>query len=261
MKSLVRWSATVGLVGATIVGSLVGAGLRALALTPEQIVQKLRPVPMFTIANAQGAPLVASPPNGQKGSPVAGVFVSQKDAQAFLETLKSKNPNLAKEVKVVPVSLAEVYQLVRSNQGKPDQLDFAYVPTKQQLDSAVAVMKVGDKKATQFNGTPLFVARAGKEKGFLTIQQGDKSVIPMFFNKEELQALLDRFKQQQPTLATSIDIQVFPLEGVVEAMQKQNDPQLDKLVLIPPRESIEFVRSLAPAQGKPQAAPAAKPKK
>ena len=104
MKSLIRWSATVGLVGATIVGSLVGAGLQALALTPEQIVQKLRPVPMFTIANAQGAPLVASPPNGQKGSPVAGVFVSQKDAQAFLETLKSKNPNLAKEVKVVPVS-------------------------------------------------------------------------------------------------------------------------------------------------------------
>ncbi len=262
MKSLIRWSATVGLVGVTIVGSFVGAGLRALALTPEQIVQKLRPVPMFTIANSQGAPLVASPPNGQKGSPVAGVFVSQRDAQAFLETLKSKNPNLAKEVKVVPVSLAEVYQLVQSNQGKPDRLDFAYVPTKQQLDSAVAVMKVGDSKVTQFNGTPLFVARAGKEKekGFLTIQQGDKSVIPMFFNKEELQTLLDRFKQQQPNLASSVDIQVFPLEGVVEAMKKQNDPQLDKIVLIPPRESIEFVRSLAPAQGRP-AAPAAQPKK
>ena len=43
MKSLIRWSATVGLVGTTIVGSLVGAGLRVLALTPEQIVQKAPP--------------------------------------------------------------------------------------------------------------------------------------------------------------------------------------------------------------------------
>ena len=122
------------------------------------------------------------------------------------------------------------------------------------------MLKVADQKVTQFNGTPLFVARAGKEKGFLTIQQGDKAVIPMFFNKEELQSLLDRFKQQQPNLATSIDIQVFPLEGVVEAMKKQNDPQLDKIVLIPPRESIEFVRSLTPAQGRSQTAPA-QPKK
>lgn len=260
MKSLVRWSATVGLVGTTIVGSLVGVGLRALALTPEQIVQKLRPIPVFTIANGQGAPLVASPPSGQKGSPVAGVFISRKDAQAFLEALKSKNPGLAKEVKVVPVSLAEVYQLNRANQGKPDQLDFAYVPTKQQVDSAMSLMKQSGQQVQQFNGTPLFVARAGKDKGFLTIQQGDKSVIPMFFNKEELQSLLDRFKQQQPNLANSTDIQVFPLEGVVEAMQKQNDPQLDKIVLVPSKESIEFVRSLEPAQGKPQAAPS-KPKK
>lgn len=256
MKSLVRWSAAVGLVGSTLVGAM-----SVLALTPEQIAQKLRPIPVFTIANNQGAPLVASPPSGQKGTPVAGVFISRKDAQAFLEALKSKNPNLAKEVKVVPVSLAEVYQLNQASQGKPDQLSFEYVPTKQQLDSAVALLKQGgDQKVQQFNGTPLFVAQAGKDKGFLTIQQGNQSVIPMFFNKEDLQVLLERFKQQEPSLANSVGIQVFPLEGVVEAMKKQNDPQLDKVVLIPSRESIEFVRSLAPAQAKPQAAPS-QPKK
>jgi Tic22-like family len=233
----------------------VAGGLQVLALTPEQIMQKLRPIPVFTIADAKGAPLVASPPSGEKGGPVAGVFISQKDANAFLENLKSKNPNLAKEVKVVPVSLAEVYQLDKASQGKPNELDFAYVPTKQQVDSAVAVLKQNGQDVKQYNGTPLFVARAGKEKGFLTIQQGNNSVIPMFFNKEELQSLLDRFKQQQPNLASSVDIQVFPLEGVVDAMQKQNDPQLDKIVLIPSRESIEFVRSLKPAGGTPAAQP------
>ena len=72
----------------------------------------------------------------------------------------------------MPVSLAEVYQLNKASQGKPNELDFAYVPTKQQVDSAVAVLKQNGQDVKQYNGTPLFVARAGKEKGFLTIQQG-----------------------------------------------------------------------------------------
>ncbi len=252
MKSLVRWSTTAALVSTTMAGSVVMGGLKALALTPEQIVAKLRAVPVFTIANSNGAPLVASPPNGQKGSPVAGVFMSQRDAQSFLETLKNKNPNLAKEVKVVPVSLAEVYQLNQSGQGKPEKLDFAYVPTKQQVESAVVLLKQGGQKVEQFNGTPLFVARAGKEKGFLTISQGNQSVIPMFFNKEDLAPLLEQFKKQQPNLANSVDVQVFPLEGVIEAMKKEKDPQLDKIVLVPSRESIDFVRSLQSQQRAPQ---------
>lgn len=237
MRSLVRWSTTAAIVGGTLL-----AGLQALALTPEQIKQKLQVVPVFTIANTQGAPLVAQPPNGQKGNPVAGVFISQRDANAFLENLKQRNPALAKDVRVVPVSLAEVYQLNQTNQGKPEKLDFAYVPTKQQLDSAVAILKANGQNVNQFNGTPLFVARAGDKKGFLTIQEGNQTVIPMFFSKEDLQPLVDRFKQQKPDLAKTVDIQVFPLEGVMQAMQKEKDPQLDKIVLIPPRETLEFVQ-------------------
>jgi hypothetical protein len=263
MKSLVRWSTTAALVGGTLMGTLMG-GLQALALTPEQIAQKLRVVPVFTIANNQGAPLVAQPPQGQKGNPVAGVFISRKDANAFLENLKARNPALAKDVRVVPVSLAEVYQLNQGSQGKPDKLDFAYVPAKQQVDSAMAILKQGGQQVKQFNGTPLFVARAGKDKGFLTIQEGNQSVIPMFFNKEDLQPLVDRFKQQKPDLAATVDIQVFPLEGVMEAMKKEKDPQLDKIVLIPPRETLEFVRSQQPQQRpaqQPQQRPAQQPQR
>lgn len=251
MKSLVRWSTTAAIVGSTLL-----AGLQALALTPEQIKQKLQVVPVFTIANNQGAPLVAQPPNGQKGNPVAGVFISQRDANAFLENLKTRNPALAKDVRVVPVSLAEVFQLNQGTQGKTEKLDFAYVPAKQQLDAAIAILKANGQQVTQFNGTPLFVARAGKDKGFLTIQEGNTSVIPMFFNKEDLQPLVDRFKQQKPDLASTVDIQVFPLEGVMQAMQREKDPQLDKIVLVPPRETLEFVQrqqqQQRPQQQQPQ---------
>ncbi|PSB25041.1 Tic22 family protein [Stenomitos frigidus] len=266
MKSLVRWSATAGLVGSALMGSFLVGTLQALAIPQEQIIQKLRPVPVFTIANAQGAPLVASPPTGQKGPAVAGVFINQKDAQDFLNNLKTKNPDLAKNVKVVPVSLAEVYQLNQTNKGKPEQLDFAYVPSKQQVDTAVSLLKQqGGQQPQQFNGTPLFVARGGKDKGYLTIQQDGKSIIPMFFNKEELQNLLDRFKQQQPNMASSIEVQVLNLEGLMEVLRTKDDPQLNQIVLVPPQKSIEFIKSITPQQGapapatnKPAAAPAPK---
>ena len=256
MKSLVRWSATIGLVGSVLAGSILAGASQVFALPKDQIIQKLRPIPVFTIANSQGAPLVASPPQGQKGQPVAGVFINQKDAQTFLDTLKTRNPELAKGVQVVPVSLAEVYQLNLDNKSKPDGLGFAYVPSKQQVDTALALLKQEGQPNAQFNGTPLFVARGGKDKGYLTIQQGDKVVIPMFFKKEELQNLLDRFKQQQPNQSTNVEIQVVNLEGVMELLQTKDDPQLNQIVLIPPQDSIDFVRSLNPQQGQPAQAPA-----
>ncbi len=258
MKSLIRWSMTISLVGATLIGSVLTGTLEVLALTQDQILQKLRPIPVFTIANSEGAPLVASPQKGQQGNPVAGVFINQKDAQAFLDNLKTRNPDLAKNVRVVPVSMAEVYQLNMANKDKKDKLDFAFVPSQQQVTTAQSLLKQSGQKE-QFSGTPLFVARGGPDKGYLTIQQGDKAVIPMFFMKEELQALMDRFKQQDPKLGASLEVQVLNLEGVIEVMRTKNDPQLDQIMLIPPRESLEFVRSMSQnrqPQAKPQVAPA-----
>jgi len=259
MKSLVRWSATVGLVGSALVGSLLAGATQVFALTQDKLLQKLRPVPVFTITNNQGAPLVASPKD-QKGRGVAGVFITQKDAQTFLDGLKTRNPELAKGVKVVPVSLAEIYQMEVASKGKPDDIDFTFVPSKQQVDSAVTLLKQTGQK-DPFSGTPLFVARsAGGKEGYLTIQQGNQSVIPVFFKKEELQTLIDRFKQQQPQQASQVEIQVLNLEGMIELLRTQENQALEQIVLIPPSESIEYVRSLLgsqkPAPGKPAAAPA-----
>ncbi|OUC12976.1 MAG: hypothetical protein B0A82_19730 [Alkalinema sp. CACIAM 70d] len=264
MKSLVRWTTKAGLISGALVGAVLANGLAVLALTPEQITQKLSRIPVFTIADSKGAPLVAQPPNGQKGNPAAGVFLSQKDAQGFLDRLKTQNPDLAKNVKIVPVSMAEVYDLERKSASSKDaKLEFVYVPTKQQVDSATALLKQSGQKVEQFPGTPLFAARAGKDKnkGFLTIQQGNQSVIPMFFDKEQLQGLLDRFKQQQPDLAATADIQVFPLEGLLDAMQTQKDPQLEKIVLVPSVEAVQFIQSLMQQQPKaaPNGQPAAQP--
>lgn len=251
MKSLVRLGAILGIAGSALLGSLATDNMSALAIPEPQILDKLRPVPVFTITDASGAPLIASVPKqgqGQTGNAsVAGIFISQKDAQAFVEQLKTRNPQLAASVRVMPVSLGEIYQITQANKGKPDEVQFAYVPTPQQVQSAKTVLQQGGQQVNEFNGVPLFLARGGPENGYLTIQRGQQEVIPLFFNKEELQAVVERFKQQQPNVTASIKIEVVNLESVLEALRTENDPFLTQLILIPPRESLEFVRSLQPA--------------
>ena len=95
--------------------------------------------------------------------------------------------------------------------------------------------------------------------GLLTIQQGNESAIPMFFEKEQLQTFIERFKTSQPDLAKSADIQVLQLENILEAMSStQKDESLEKIMLIPSNESLQFLQSLQPPAG---AAPAGAPKK
>lgn len=261
MKAIFSSIAKLGIVSSAVVGSAIIGTLSAIAMPQEQIVQKLGPIPVFTITDAKGAPLVASNGENQKQGGVAGVFINQKDAEAFVSQLKTKNPELAKSVRVVPVSLGEVYKLDQASGNKPNSLDFAYVPAKQQVDAAMALLKQSGQDEKKFQGTPLFVAKAGKEKGYLTVKQADKQVIPFFFNKEELQTMLERFKKQQPNLASTVEIQVVNLEGVIQTMQSRNDNQLDQIMLVPPKESIDFVRSLQPAAGRQQARPAQQRKK
>jgi len=277
MKSIFRWGATLGILGSAVMSSALAGNLRALALPQEQILQKLGSVPVFTITDSKGAPLVATPPqnaqnqNQQNQSPVAGVFISQKDAQAFVNNLKKTNPQLGNTVRVVPVPLGEVYKLEQANANQPNSLDIAYIPAKQQFDAALTLLRQSGsnselRKACEQNkrrledcvGTPLFVARAGKQKGYLTMkinrpqannQQAEVEVIPFYFNKEELQGMLDRFKKQQPELASTVDIQVLNLEGMLEILRTRNDEGVQQIVLVPPQESIQYVRSLQQSAG------------
>lgn len=247
MKSLVRWGATLGLIGSTLLGSFFIENLQALALTDEEVRQKLQAVPVFTVTDQNGSPLVASvPQQGNESVAVAGVFISQRDAEAFVERLKTEKPDLGNSVQVVPVSLGEVYQLDKDNQNQPNGLDFQYVPMQQQVQSAEALLTQNGNPQQQFRGVPLFVAKAGQESGYLTIQQDGRQLIPFFFEKEQLQNMVNRFKEQQPELASSVKLEVVPLEGVIRTLQTSDNQQLGNILLVPSRESLEFLQQSRP---------------
>jgi Tic22-like family len=256
MKSLMSLKAMSNrLRPAFAIGSGAAAGvlltaLQAFALPQEQILEKLDPLLVFTLADAQGAPLVALPPDGKKGNPTAGIFMSKKDADGLLENLRKNNPEVAKNVSVLTVSMSEIYQLQMKAVEKKSPMVFAFVPTREQVASAVELLKAsGQKDAKTFPGTPVFAARAGKDKAFLTMPQpkDGKPVIPFFFNKEQLQPLLDDLKKQQPELAATVDIQVFPFEGVLDAMKNRKEPGLEQVVLVPSPEALTLLQEASKA--------------
>lgn len=251
MKSLIRWSTTLGLVGATLIGTLSTFNPRALALPEQQVIERLRPVPVFTLTDSQGAPLVATPNEGQDRTPVAGVFISRQDAQAFLDQLKTKNPQAAQGVQVVPVSLAEVYQLAqRARNDQRNRVEFSFIPVQQQVQAAQTILQQSGQNPQQFSGVPLFVAKSSQQNGgYLTIRQNNQEVIPMFFNREELQSVLDRLKQVQPDLAAKMAIQVVNLESLIQTLRTSNNQELTQIMLVPPADTVQYIRSLQQGSG------------
>lgn len=248
MKLLIRWTASLG-----ILGSLLLASGAAIALPEEEVLKKLDPVPVFTIADEQGAPLVAS---GDDEAKVAGVFISQEDANEFVNQLKDKNPELAEKVKVVPVSLGEVYKLAEAAQTEENALNFAYVPQEEAVASAKTIGEANQQPYQ--GGVPLFVAKGGEDKGYLTIEKDSQQVIPFFFDKQQLEQMVSKFKEQKPDVAASVDIEVVPLEGVIETLETSEDKMLEKIVLVPTEESIQFLQNVsAPPSGEAAPAPVA----
>jgi hypothetical protein len=257
MKSLIRWGATLGLIGSAFLGGVLSFVMPAWALNEDQIVEKLREVPVFTITDAEGSPLVASITNGDNTVTESFFFISHSDAEAFIERLKTEQPDLAQTVKVTPYSLAQVYligQKIAETEGNnqeeaPDSLRL--IPTQSEVQEAISILQTNGEDVQEFPGVPIFLPKIGDDS-YLSIQEGEKQWIPMFFDRSQLENALAQFKQEQPDLADSVSIEVTVLEGVIQNMKDSDDPELEKLLLVPPQETIDFLQSL-PREPQPSA--------
>jgi flagellar biosynthesis chaperone FliJ len=246
MNSLIRFGTTIGLVGSVLASSLFMGSTRALALTQEQVMSSLQAIPVFALMNNEGGILLATPNEGENKTPVAGIFMDGQAAQTFLNGLKQSNPQAAEGAMVVPISLAKVYQL---SQEKKDEVQFVYIPVEQEVKAAQEILKeAGQQNAQEFNGVPMFAARSSESDGaYLTIQQGERQVVPMYFDREELQAVIDRLKQEQPDLAAKMKVQVINLEGFIETLRSSNNQDLTQIQLDPTDASIQFTRAFQQA--------------
>ncbi len=242
MKSWIRQCAVISLASSMVLGGLTGIR-QALALTTEQVVERLQTVPVFAVTNSEGVPLLGTVENGEASQSVANVFVSQQDAQQFVTQVQETNSDLAGDIQVTPVSLAEIFELAIAEETQSVQ--FTIVPREQQVQEAVALLQQRGEEGDRFQGVPLFYAESSADEGgYLTIQQGEQQVIPMYFEQAGLQGLLSRVSEVEPDLAANMTIQVTNLETVIQLMQEEEDPELGSILLVPSQESIEYIRSL-----------------
>ena len=256
IKPLVRWSATLGIAGASFLGWGIVENLIAVALPQEEIIEKLQEVPVFTLMDDQGSPLVAS---GEGDTKFAGVYINKQDATQFVDRLKTENPELAEKVQIVPLPLSEVYKLSEADRTKENALNFAYIPDKQAVDTAKTILSETKQEPYQ-GGVPLFVATGKENNEFIFFEQNSEQVVPFFFDKAQLDSMVAKVKEQQPELAQDLKVGVVLLENVIQTLETSEDEMLENIVLVPSVESIKAVQTLQ-QQAAPggEAAPAPAP--
>ncbi|WP_066381577.1 MULTISPECIES: Tic22 family protein [unclassified Anabaena] len=257
MKALVRWGATLGLVGSTLLGSVFVGNIPVLALSEQQIKEKLDVIPVYLVTNDKGLPLSRPLPagqNGQKpGGSVTGAYLSRQEAQAFINDLRNaqgKDPKMAEIVKslqVTPVPLGVIYQQLQQTKSDPNRLLFAFKPVDQEIKGAMDLLRQSGQKVDQFTSVPIFAVRFAPDQGYVPIQLGSEKeqVVPLFFSKRDALGLLNQVKPKFP----KADIQVIDVDGVIKTLQEKNDPWLNQVVLIPSPESREYIRTLPKENG------------
>jgi nickel transport protein len=262
MKSLIRLGLTLSLLGGTVLGQTLVQPAPAVALSEADALKRLDAIPVFAVTNKEGIPILASVPNPKdkaKQVQIATFFMSQQDAQSLVTVLKKQKPDVGNSAKVVALSMRQAYDLKTKNKDKAESLVFEFLPPKQQIDDAIAVLKQNGQDVKQFNDIPLFYSTGGKDKGLLTIEQGANKVIPFYFNKKDLQGMLDQLKQKDPQLSSTVKVEVTSLSKVLDSLLKENGAGIQQITLVPDRSALQFALEQQKAVGgSGGAAPASK---
>jgi Tic22-like family len=218
-----------------LLSSIFLTGTMVEAIPEAQILTKLQGIPVFALTDRNGAPLIDS---DIKKKNYAGAYFSLKDAQAAFQKIGRDRPDLGRQLQIRPVALSEIYKLQTNK-----KVDVLFIPSQPQSVAALALAKKKNLSLSKFEGVPLFLGLAGKQPSYLTINQNKKQVIPLFFDREQLQLQLDVFKKNNPSLAATTGIQVLTLEGFLVTLQTNNNPLYDKVMMMPSAEAMELLRS------------------
>ncbi|MBD2579500.1 Tic22 family protein [Oscillatoria sp. FACHB-1406] len=232
IKALKSWSAAIGTIGGIALATVFSSIAPVLALPAEQVSSALGPTPVFFIVSNDNKILFID--QKEQNQKIAPRFLSQQDAQQFLQKLQQSNPQVANGARIAVLPLAQAYN-IDGDVSSQREIQFEYVPIQQQFQNARSMTQ-------EFVGVPLFYATVGQDS--ITLEENGKTVVPFFFEREALQQMVDRFKQAQPNRASEIQFKVVALEALIETLKTSNDNNLSRITLVPSQDSIAFIRSI-----------------
>jgi Tic22-like family len=261
MRSLIRWGLALSLLGGGMIAAPVLQPSAAIALTEAEALKRLERIPVFTVTDPKGNPILASAPNPKDKSKriqFVNFFMNQQDALGIINTIKSQNPEVGKTATLKAIPLRQAYEFKNKNKDKAETLVFNFIPQKAQLDAAMDILKKDGKTVQQFNDIPMFFPADSSGKGLITFQIDKQTIIPFYFNKQDLQGDLEQIKKQNPKQGAKTVIKVTSLSLVLESLLKGKDQSTQQITLVPDRSALQYAVQQQGGQ-KPGAAPASNP--
>ena len=232
MKGFLRRLMALGALGGACLGVTAAYPQAALALSEEEIIQKLFFVPVFMIVDGEGQSLTASVESDDGDEVTAPiVFVSGNSAEGFLAEATTEGAPFAADGGVELQLLGPLY----FNAQAQDQ-SLAYIPTAQSVAAASSIAS-----GTDIAGVPLFAAVNLQNGQYLLTSE---QILPVYFSFADLQRNLAPLVEQNPDLQSIIGVEVLTLEGLLEGMES-NNAELDQL--------LELVRLIPDSAAVPEA--------
>ncbi|GAB4815148.1 hypothetical protein N2152v2_002194 [Parachlorella kessleri] len=152
-----------------------------LAFNPEELKFRLSAVPVYTVVDADNNIVLVS--GDDTGKQLGLFFFKESDAQAMIDTVRSKNPKLGKKARVLRTSVDQAYEMAVSPKealGLEGDVLFRFIPDGNQVERAVQLFRQAGVSQQDFVGVPLFQAEG------LTVKSDDRRYTPLFFSKDDL---------------------------------------------------------------------------
>lgn len=237
MKSMIRKLAALGFTSVAVSSLTMASPQSALALTEQQIIDKLGNVPVFVILDQEGQLLPTSIVNADDTEiPVPLLFIDSTEAEAFLEQGRAENPEAVGNAVVYPLPLSDFVDILEQPEAIVDAV--AYIP------SAEAIEEASQLEDQEVLGVPLFAAINAENNQFFP---SSNNTIPLFFSLEDLQSELSSLYTTDPSLEATIDVEVMSFQMVLRSMTS-NDPEVDDLLeliqFVPSSATLQYIQSL-----------------
>ncbi len=238
MKSIIRWSLTVGILINPVSNLSLIQPTPVVALPQSEIVEFLAGIPVYSVLDQDGLPIGRQLDNGNFTTPV---FMSRREAQAFLTELQKISPDMASSYRIQILPLSRIYEIARDTSTNSTRLFLEYVPSATELQSARQLVS---EKGQKYPGdVPLYMAKIESDQSYLTIKQDDQEIVPVFFEKATIDQWIDTVTQNQPNLGQSINIDVISLSGLIANLEKNDNNFWRSLRFWPSQEMMKIIRS------------------
>ncbi len=245
MKSIIRWSLTLGIIINPVSNLSLIAPTPVVALPKSEIVEFLSGVPVYSVVNREGSPVGRQLNNGSFTTPV---FMSRREAEAFMRELRRIDPEIANSYRIEVLPLSRIYEIARQTSGNSTRLFLEYVPSATELRTA---RKLVTEKGQNYPGdVPLYMAKIESDQSYLTIKENDQDIVPVFFEKATIDQWINMVSQTQPNLSQNITINVISLSSLIANLEKNDNDLLRSLRFWPSQEMMQIIRSNS--QNQPQ---------